>query len=54
MVNGEWKDERARNDKWFTFARQINDFETHTYATTETTSLFSSNLLLKFKYNTRK
>ena len=39
MVNGEWKDERARNDKMLhIFARQINDFETHTYATTETTS----------------
>ena len=29
------------------FARQINDFETHTYAKPETTFLFSSNLLLK-------
>ena len=29
------------------FARQINDFETRTYAITETTFLFSSNLLLK-------
>ena len=31
------------------FARQINDFETHTYAKPETTFLFSSNLLLKLK-----
>ena len=29
------------------FARQINDFETHTYAIPVTTFLFSSNLLLK-------
>ena len=31
------------------YARQINDFETHTYATRETTFLFSSNLLLNSK-----
>ena len=45
MVNGEWRDWKWK--MFHMFARQINDFETHTYAIPETTFLFSSNLLLK-------
>ncbi len=43
----EWKDSKWK--MFHMFARQINDFETHTYAIPETTFLFSSNLLLNLK-----
>ena len=51
MVNNEWRDWKWK--MFHMFARQINDFETHTYAIPETTFLFSSNLLLNIiqEYN---